>query len=144
MSGIQVGQGKSIDALVEALAGYRPPPLPISVTWPGNRLMPPRVHAFIDVLAPQLASLDAVLEAVPDCPVIMGLTGSNMRSVLGRLDQLRHRRIAGILAPAPPYYIRPSQAGLVEYFHTLAGLNACRRRTIYNASIVNSFPCEAG
>ena len=66
----------------------------------------------------QLASLDAVLEAVPDCPVIMGLTGSNMRSVLGRLDQLRHRRIAGILAPAP-YYIRPSQAGLVEYFHTL-------------------------
>jgi DNA-binding transcriptional LysR family regulator len=41
-------------ALVEVLAGYRPPPLPISIIWPGNRLMPPRVRAFIDVLGPRL------------------------------------------------------------------------------------------
>lgn len=67
----------------------------------------------------QLAVLDAVLEAVPDCPVIMGLAGNNMRAVLGKLQQIQRRRIAGILAPAP-YYIRPSQAGLVEYFQTLA------------------------
>lgn len=68
----------------------------------------------------QLAVLDAVLDAVPACPVIMGLAGNNMRAVLGRLDRIQCRRIAGVLAPAP-YYIRPSQAGLVEYFHTLAG-----------------------
>lgn len=67
----------------------------------------------------QLTVLDAVLEAVPGCPVIMGLAGNNMRAVLGRLQQIQHRRIAGILAPAP-YYVRPSQAGLIEYFHTLA------------------------
>jgi len=67
----------------------------------------------------QLAALDAVLDAVPGCPVIMGLSGNNIHSVLGRLEQIQRRRIAGILAPAP-YYIRPSQAGLVEYFHTLA------------------------
>lgn len=67
----------------------------------------------------QLALLDAVMDAVPDCPVIMGLAGNNMHSVLGRLNRIQHRRIAGVLVPAP-YYIRPSQAGLVEYFHTLA------------------------
>jgi 4-hydroxy-tetrahydrodipicolinate synthase len=67
----------------------------------------------------QLASLDAVLDAVPECPMIMGLAGNNMRAVLDKLDRIQRRRIAGILAPAP-YYIRPSQAGLVEYFHTLA------------------------
>jgi len=42
--------------LVEVLAGYRPPPLPISVIWPGHRLMPPRVRAFIDALAAHAAS----------------------------------------------------------------------------------------
>jgi len=41
-------------ALVEVLAGFQPPPLPINVIWPGNRLMPPRVRAFIDALAPRL------------------------------------------------------------------------------------------
>lgn len=38
-------------ALVEVLAEYKPPPLPISIIWPGNRLMPARVRALIDVLS---------------------------------------------------------------------------------------------
>lgn len=38
-------------ALVEVLSSFKPPPLPISIIWPGNRLMPPRVRALIDVLA---------------------------------------------------------------------------------------------
>ena len=66
----------------------------------------------------QLTVLDAVLQAT-DCRVVMGLAGNNMRSVLGRLQQMQRRPLAGILAP-PPYYIRPSQAGLVDYFQTLA------------------------
>lgn len=41
-------------SLVEVLREYQPPPLPINVIWPGNRLMPPRVRAFIDALAPKL------------------------------------------------------------------------------------------
>ena len=67
----------------------------------------------------QLATLDAVLHAVPDCDVMMGLAGNNLRAVTERLKQFQQRRIAGVLVP-PPYYIRPSQAGLIEYFHTLA------------------------
>ena len=38
-------------SLVEVLAAYKPPPLPISVIWPGNRLMPARVRALIEVLS---------------------------------------------------------------------------------------------
>lgn len=36
--------------LIECLKDYRPEPLPISVVYPGNRMLPPRVRAFIDVL----------------------------------------------------------------------------------------------
>ncbi|SNT00001.1 transcriptional regulator, LysR family [Noviherbaspirillum humi] len=37
--------------LVEVLADFRPPAMPVCVVWPGNRLMPARVRAFIDALA---------------------------------------------------------------------------------------------
>ncbi|HYD81896.1 MAG TPA: LysR family transcriptional regulator [Paucimonas sp.] len=37
--------------LVEVLTAFRQPPIPIHVVWPGNRLMPPRLRAFIDELA---------------------------------------------------------------------------------------------
>lgn len=67
----------------------------------------------------QLAALDAVLEAVPTCPVVMGLAGNNLPSVLERMNRMQDRPIAGLLAP-PPYYIRPSQAGIIEYFNTVA------------------------
>lgn len=67
----------------------------------------------------QLAVLDAVLKAAPDCRVVMGLAGNNLRALLGTLKQLESMPIAGLLVP-PPYYIRPSQAGVVEYFETLA------------------------
>lgn len=67
----------------------------------------------------QLATLDTVLQAVPDCDVVMGLAGNNLHAVTARLKQVQQRRIAGVLVP-PPYYIRPSQAGLVEYFRALA------------------------
>ncbi|HEX7648906.1 MAG TPA: 4-hydroxy-tetrahydrodipicolinate synthase [Noviherbaspirillum sp.] len=69
--------------------------------------------------AEQLIVLDTVIETVPDCPVVMGLAGNNLRSVMARLHDMQKRPLAGILAP-PPYYIRPSQAGLATYFETLA------------------------
>lgn len=40
-------------ALTEVLPGFQPPPAPVSVVWPGNRLMPPRLRAFIDALTRQ-------------------------------------------------------------------------------------------
>lgn len=67
----------------------------------------------------QLAVLDAVLQAVPDCPVVMGLAGNNMKHVLDRLRQIQCRPVRGLLVP-PPYYIRPAQAGLIEYYRILA------------------------
>jgi len=67
----------------------------------------------------QIAVLDAVIEAVPDHPVVMGLCDNNMPSLLNRLNRIQDRPIAGLLVP-PPYYIRPSQAGLIEYFNALA------------------------
>lgn len=71
----------------------------------------------------QLAVLDAVLDAVPGCPIIMGLAGNNMADVLQRQQQMQTRPIAGLLV-TPPYYIRPSQAGLIDYFERLANAAA--------------------
>jgi 4-hydroxy-tetrahydrodipicolinate synthase len=71
----------------------------------------------------QLAVLDALLASVPNCPVVMGLAGNNICDVMQRLQQLQTRPIAGLLVP-PPYYIRPSQAGLVEYFEQLANASS--------------------
>lgn len=67
----------------------------------------------------QLATLDTVLQVVPAGQVVMGLSGNNMVSTLQMLQAINQRDIAGVLIPAP-YYIRPSQAGLVEYFTCLA------------------------
>jgi len=36
--------------VVEVLAEYRPAPMPISVVYPGTRMLPPRVRVFIDAL----------------------------------------------------------------------------------------------
>ncbi|MFI8416413.1 4-hydroxy-tetrahydrodipicolinate synthase [Serratia sp. NPDC078593] len=67
----------------------------------------------------QLAVLDAVLDVVPAHQVVMGLSGNNMTATLQMQQEIQQRNIAGLLIPAP-YYIRPSQSGLIEYFTTLA------------------------
>ncbi|WP_025118921.1 MULTISPECIES: 4-hydroxy-tetrahydrodipicolinate synthase [unclassified Serratia (in: enterobacteria)] len=67
----------------------------------------------------QLAVLDAVLEVVPARQVVMGLAGNHLTGTLQMQQAINQRDIAGVLIPAP-YYIRPSQSGLVEYFTRLA------------------------
>ncbi|MGB8667102.1 MAG: 4-hydroxy-tetrahydrodipicolinate synthase [Serratia inhibens] len=67
----------------------------------------------------QLAVLDAVLDVVPANQVVMGLSGNNMLDTLQMQQEIQLRDIAGVLIPAP-YYIRPSQCGLVDYFTQLA------------------------
>lgn len=67
----------------------------------------------------QRAVLDAVLEAVPACRVVMGLSGNNQAAVLARLRRIQSRPLAGVLVPAP-YYIRPSQQGLLTFFEAVA------------------------
>ncbi|MGC5699088.1 4-hydroxy-tetrahydrodipicolinate synthase [Pseudomonas sp. NFXW11] len=67
----------------------------------------------------QLAVLDAVLQVVPGERVIMGLAGNHLKSLLARQQAILQRPVAALLVPAP-YYIRPSQAALESFFHTVA------------------------
>ncbi|MHC8309392.1 4-hydroxy-tetrahydrodipicolinate synthase [Pseudomonas sp. GT1P32] len=67
----------------------------------------------------QLAVLDAVLELVPADQVVMGLAGNNLTELLQLQSEILKRPLAGLLVP-PPYYIRPSQAGLEAFFKTIA------------------------
>ncbi|VVN09237.1 4-hydroxy-tetrahydrodipicolinate synthase [Pseudomonas fluorescens] len=67
----------------------------------------------------QLAVLDAVLESVPADRVVMGLAGNNLTELLQWQSEILKRPLAGLLVP-PPYYIRPSQAGLEAFFKTVA------------------------
>lgn len=67
----------------------------------------------------QLAVLDTVLAASPGLPVVMGLSGYHLADTLAWVRQVQTRPIAGLLVPAP-HYIRPSQAGLVQWFTALA------------------------
>ena len=71
----------------------------------------------------QLQVLDAVLAVTPAHQVIMGLSGNHMGQVLHRLAAIGQRQTAGVLV-TPPYYIRPSQAGILHYFHEIADASA--------------------
>lgn len=72
--------------------------------------------------AEQLAVIDSVLDAAGAMPVIAGVAGNHVGHVQARVRQFASRPLAGLLTPAP-YYIRPSQQGLVDYFHALADLS---------------------
>lgn len=67
----------------------------------------------------QLAVLDTVLEAAPTLPCIMGISGHHLGKTIAWVRRLFAEPIAGLLVPAPNY-IRPSQAGLLRWFRTLA------------------------
>ena len=67
----------------------------------------------------QLAVLDTVLAAADALPVVMGLSGYHMGQAIAWVKELAQRPIAGLLVP-PPHYIRPAQAGLVQWFTALA------------------------
>lgn len=69
--------------------------------------------------AEQLAVFDTVLAEAGDLPVIAGLAGNHLGHTLARVDAFNALPLAGVLTPAP-YYIRPSQAGLADWFQTLA------------------------
>jgi len=72
--------------------------------------------------AEQLAVLDTVLAASGSLPVVMGVSGYHLPHMLDWVRLLGKKPLAGLLVPAP-LYIRPSQAGLLYWFETIA--NAC-------------------
>jgi 4-hydroxy-tetrahydrodipicolinate synthase len=83
----------------------------------------------------QLAVLDSVLEASSK-PVIMGVGGPNRRAVHAQLAALHSRPLAGLLVP-PPYYVRPSQEAIVDYFLDIADAAPC-------PLVVYNIPYRAG
>jgi 4-hydroxy-tetrahydrodipicolinate synthase len=60
-----------------------------------------------------------VLEAAGGLPVVMGLSGYHLGKATAWARKLSERPLAGLLVSAPNY-IRPSQAGLLEWFRTIA------------------------
>ncbi|MBI5925969.1 MAG: 4-hydroxy-tetrahydrodipicolinate synthase [Aquabacterium sp.] len=69
--------------------------------------------------AEQDAVLNTVLDAAQGLPVIAGLAGNHVGHLHARLTHLNTLPLHAVLSPAP-YYVRPSQAALVQHFNDLA------------------------
>lgn len=70
--------------------------------------------------AEQATVLATTIDAAGGKPVLMGLAGVDAAAIAHRAQALAagHRPAGWLLAP--PAYVRPSQAGLVQHFHTVA------------------------
>ncbi len=73
--------------------------------------------------AEQLAALRTVQAAAGGLPIVMGLSGYHLGKTLAWVRRLAEHPLAGLLVPAP-HYIRPSQAGLIEWFSAIADASA--------------------
>ena len=71
----------------------------------------------------QLAVLDTVAAAAPQLPRMMGVSGYHLGKMLAWTDRLNTRPLAALLVPAP-HYIRPSQAGLIQWFEAIASASS--------------------
>lgn len=67
----------------------------------------------------QDAVLATVLAAADGLPVVAGVSGNHTASVCERIAALNALPLAGVLASAP-YYVRPSQAGIIGHFAAIA------------------------
>lgn len=67
----------------------------------------------------QLEVLDTVMRSAQGLPVVMGLSGYHLLHTVNWVKTLATRKLAGLLVP-PPHYIRPSQGGLLHWFHAIA------------------------
>jgi len=69
--------------------------------------------------AEQLAVLHTVAAAAPQLPRLFGVGGWHLGQVLDKVRRLAGQGLAGLLVPAPSY-VRPPQAGLVDWFVRIA------------------------
>jgi len=69
--------------------------------------------------AEQLAVLHTVIEARGELRVVMGVSGVTPAGVARRLQELAGLPLAGVLVP-PPYYVKPSQQGVADFYTTVA------------------------
>lgn len=73
--------------------------------------------------AEQDAVLATLLDAAQGLPVVMGVSDCHLGQALARVQALHAQPLAGLLVPAP-HYIRPSQAGLLQWFTAIADASA--------------------
>jgi 4-hydroxy-tetrahydrodipicolinate synthase len=71
----------------------------------------------------QDAALATIVRAAQGLPVIAGVAGNQTAAVRERVLRLNDQPIDGVLLSAP-YYIRPQQSGIVDYFSTMAEASA--------------------
>lgn len=71
----------------------------------------------------QLQVLETVQQAAKGLPVVMGVSGYHQGDTLDWVTALAQHQLAGLLVSAP-HYIRPSQAGLVQWFTSIADASA--------------------
>ena len=98
-----------------------------------ERLAPTRIAGFVvcgstgEAAAldsnEQLAVLGTVARTAPSLPRIMGISGHHLGKTLEWTRRLSDLELTGLLVPAPSY-IRPSQAGLVDWFNEIAAASA--------------------
>lgn len=69
--------------------------------------------------AEQDAVLQTVLRGTGELPVILGVSGVTPAEVAARMARYDDGSLAGFLVP-PPYYVRPSQRGVEDFYLTLA------------------------
>ena len=67
----------------------------------------------------QLAVLRTVIDAAAGIPVVMGLSGYHLADTLTWVRELAAYSLRGLLVPAP-HYVRPAQAGLMQWFERIA------------------------
>ena len=73
--------------------------------------------------AEQLAGLRAVLDASSGLRVIVGVSGVTPGAISSRIAQLHELPLAACLVP-PPYYVRPSQQGITDFYVSIADASA--------------------
>ena len=71
----------------------------------------------------QLAVLATVIGSASGLPVVMGLSGYHLGQTVAWVRKISSQSVAGLLVP-PPHYIRPSQAGLLQWFRAIADASA--------------------
>jgi 4-hydroxy-tetrahydrodipicolinate synthase len=72
--------------------------------------------------AEQHSVLATILDEAGSLPVLAGVSGNEPAALRARVRELNALPLAGLLVSAP-YYIRPSQAGLIGHFTMLADLS---------------------
>jgi 4-hydroxy-tetrahydrodipicolinate synthase len=69
--------------------------------------------------------------ACGDVPVVMGVTDVSPLEVAKQCRQWSAHRLAGFLVP-PPYYVRPSQQGVIDFYAHVAEAVAPRAVLVYD------------